>query len=131
MKETHGILNGPLSPWRKKDSRAPFAFGQLVSLTQGHIMTFMGSFSHKKVQIIFSECVGIKMNRIQAGFIGMYTLLLYSFFLLILKETDIKRWVPRSIMSPKHCVYCTWWKRQPWADLVPCAFIHSFIHSFI
>lgn len=38
----------------------------------------MGSFLHKKVlKIIFYDCVGVKMNIIQAKFIILYSLSLY------------------------------------------------------
>ena len=79
MKETHGLLNGPLPPCRKEESRGPFASGQLVSLSQGHIMTFMASLSHKNIKTVFSECVVIKMNIIQAGVIVICTFLIFEF----------------------------------------------------
>lgn len=79
MKETHGILNGPLPPWRKEESRVPFASGQLVCLSQGHIMTFMAFFSDKNIKTVFSECVVIKMNIIRAGVIVICTLFIFYF----------------------------------------------------
>ena len=79
MKETHGILNGPLPSWRKEESRVPFASGQLVCLSQGHIMTFMASFSDKNIKTVFSECVVIKMNIIRAGVIVICTLFIFYF----------------------------------------------------
>lgn len=46
------------------------------------------------------SCIGIKTKIIQTAFIVLYSLLLYSFFLLILEEINIKVlvWVPK-----KHC----------------------------
>lgn len=50
-------------------------------ILQGYSMTPVDPFLHKKLlKVIFYNCVGIKTNIIQAGFITIYSLLLYSFF---------------------------------------------------
>lgn len=54
--------------------------------------------------IIFYDCVGMKMNIIQAGFVFMYSLLLHPFSFLILKERKMKTflWTSKSIMDSEH-----------------------------
>lgn len=52
---------------------------------------YFGSFLHKKIlKIVFYDSIGIKKNILQAGLIIIYSLLLYSFFLLFLKDIKIK-----------------------------------------
>lgn len=56
----------------KQKSRGP---------VQGHIMTFMGPFLHKRnIKNYIYGCNGIKTNIIQSRFIHISLLLLYSFF---------------------------------------------------
>ena len=56
---------------------------------KGHIMTFvgprhftfMGPFLYERIlKVIFYDCLGIRMNIIQAGSIIIYSFLLYSLF---------------------------------------------------
>lgn len=56
-------------------------------------------------------CTGIKTNIIQTGFIVLYSLLFYSFFLLILEEINIKAlvWFLKSTVRPRHCGYWISW----------------------
>lgn len=54
-------------------------------------VAFIDSFpDKKKLKIIFHTGIGIKMSMAQAGLIVTCSLLLYSFFLLILREIRLK-----------------------------------------
>lgn len=62
-------------------------------------------FLHKGIlEIVFYNCIDIKMNIIQPGFSVSY-LFLHLFFFLILKEFKIQTllWSSKSIVGPRHC----------------------------
>ena len=55
--------------------------GYITTLVGSRHFACMGLFLHERIlNVIFYDCLGIKINFIQAGFIIIYSFLLYSLF---------------------------------------------------
>lgn len=86
------------------DFQGPWAFGLC-----GLLLSFKNDIKN------FDNFTGVKTSIIYAGSIVIYSLLLYSFFLLILREIKMKTfvWAPESVVGSRCCTYYPHWISQP------------------